>query len=93
MMVEDLGGRPVGTNGRPFHTHRSRTGGATMLVLSRTINERILIGDSIVLTVVQVRGGAVRIGIDAPREVAIAREELLHGRDGPDAGRPDALAH
>jgi carbon storage regulator len=48
-----------------------------MLVLSRKVNERILISDSIVLTVVRVEGGAVRIGIEAPRGVGIVREELL----------------
>jgi carbon storage regulator len=52
-----------------------------MLVLSRGINERIMIGHSIVVTVVQIQGGKVRIGIEAPPEVAIAREELLLGRE------------
>lgn len=48
-----------------------------MLVLARKENERIIIDGNIVLTVVRVSGGAVRLGIDAPREVAIKREELL----------------
>lgn len=48
-----------------------------MLVLSRKVGECILIGDSIVLTVVEVRGEQVRLGIDAPRSVAIHRKELL----------------
>ena len=52
-----------------------------MLVLSRGINERIMIGNSIVVSVVQIQGGKVRIGIEAPPEVAIAREELLVGKD------------
>jgi carbon storage regulator len=52
-----------------------------MLVLSRKIAERILIGDSIVLTVVKIQGGIVRLGIEAPPEIHIAREELL-ARDG-----------
>ena len=50
-----------------------------MLVLSRKINERIVIGDSIVLTVIRVNGVAVRIGIEAPADVAIVREELMTG--------------
>ena len=52
-----------------------------MLVLSRKITERIRIGDSIVLTVVKIQGGIVRLGIEAPPEIHIAREELL-ARDG-----------
>jgi carbon storage regulator len=56
-----------------------------MLVLSRKMSERIRIGDSIVLTVVKIQGGNVRLGIDAPPEVHIAREELLT-RDGDVTG-------
>jgi carbon storage regulator len=55
-----------------------------MLVLSRGIKERIMIGNSIVVTVVQIQGGKVRIGIEAPPEVAVAREELLLNRDRVD---------
>lgn len=51
-----------------------------MLVLSRKDSERIFIGDTIVLTVVKIQGGVVRLGIDAPPEIAIAREELLGSR-------------
>lgn len=49
-----------------------------MLVLTRRVNERILIGDNITVTVLEVRGDQVRIGIDAPREVEVLREELLN---------------
>lgn len=48
----------------------------TMLVLSRKEGERILIGDDIRVTVVRVSGGGVRLGIEAPPESAIVREEL-----------------
>ena len=51
-----------------------------MLVLSRKLNERILIGDSIVLTVVKIQGGNVRLGIEAPADVDVVRHELLKGR-------------
>lgn len=47
-----------------------------MLVLSRKVGERILIGDSISVTVVRVTGGGVRIGIEAPAELPVIREEL-----------------
>lgn len=50
-----------------------------MLVLSRKLSEKITIGDSIVLTIVQINNGAVRIGIEAPREVSVLRNELLPG--------------
>ncbi|MHC4879288.1 MAG: carbon storage regulator CsrA [Planctomycetota bacterium] len=47
-----------------------------MLVLTRKTNERIRIGDSIVITVVEVRGDKVRLGIDAPRDIPVHREEV-----------------
>lgn len=47
-----------------------------MLILSRKRNERICIGDNIVITVVQVRGDKVRVGIEAPKDVNIDREEV-----------------
>lgn len=47
-----------------------------MLVVSRKVGERLLIGDSIAITVVKVAGGGVRLGIEAPPEMAITREEL-----------------
>jgi carbon storage regulator len=50
-----------------------------MLVLSRKPGERILIGNDIVVTVVRFQGGTVRLGIEAPREFAVVREELVQG--------------
>jgi carbon storage regulator CsrA len=50
-----------------------------MLVLTRKANEEILIGDNIKITLVRVKGGSVRIGIDAPREVRVVRGELKSG--------------
>ena len=47
-----------------------------MLVLSRKVGERILIGEEIAVTVVRVSGGGVRIGIEAPHEMMVVREEL-----------------
>lgn len=48
-----------------------------MLVLTRRVNERIMIGDNIVVTVLEVRGDQVRLGIDAPRDVKVFREEVV----------------
>ena len=48
-----------------------------MLVLSRKRDERIVIGDNIVITVVEVRGDKVRLGIDAPAEVPVHRQEVI----------------
>lgn len=47
-----------------------------MLVLSRQSDETIIIGDNIRVTIVEVRGDKVRIGIDAPRDVAVHRQEI-----------------
>jgi carbon storage regulator len=48
-----------------------------MLILSRKIGERIVIGGSIVVTVLEGRGKRVRLGIEAPPGISIQREELL----------------
>jgi carbon storage regulator len=47
-----------------------------MLVLSRKQNERIRVGDSVVVTIVRVSGDKVRIGIEAPPDVRVLRDEL-----------------
>ncbi len=47
-----------------------------MLVLSRQRDESIIIGDNIVLTVVDIRGDKVRLGIDAPKEIPVHRQEV-----------------
>jgi carbon storage regulator len=47
-----------------------------MLILTRKKDESILIGDNIVVTVLGISGNQVRLGIDAPRDVAVHREEI-----------------
>ncbi len=47
-----------------------------MLVLMREQGQRIMVGDNIVVTVVEIRGDKVRLGFDAPKEVDVDREEV-----------------
>ena len=47
-----------------------------MLVLTRRPGESIIVGKDIVITVIEIKGGQVRIGIDAPRDVQVHREEI-----------------
>lgn len=56
-----------------------------MLVLSRKLGEKIVIGDNIVITVVKIDRNQVRIGVDAPDEVDVYRREIMP------AGHPQAL--
>ena len=56
-----------------------------MLVLSRKAGERIWIGDDISVTVVRITGGGVRIGIEAPHEMPVVREELKEKMERADA--------
>jgi carbon storage regulator len=60
-----------------------------MLVLSRRVGEKIRIGDDVTVTIVRMAGGVVRVGIEAPRETPVVREELLVGQ-APGAGIPPA---
>jgi carbon storage regulator len=57
-----------------------------MLVLSRKQSQRIKLGDSIVITVVRVAGDKVRLGIDAPRDMLVLRDELEPHADAHLAG-------
>jgi carbon storage regulator len=47
-----------------------------VLVLSRRAGESIMIGDDVVVTILEIRGDIVRVGIDAPRSVTVHREEV-----------------
>jgi carbon storage regulator len=62
-----------------------------MLVLSRKKNESIVINNDITVTVVEIRGDKVRLGIVAPKEVPVHRQEVydaIHGSKAPEAAPP-----
>lgn len=47
-----------------------------MLILTRRLNETVMIGDKVTVTVLGVKGGQVRLGVSAPKEIAVHREEV-----------------
>ncbi len=49
-----------------------------MLILTRKIGEKVHIGDNVTVTVLDVRGDQVRVGIEAPKEVPVHREEIFY---------------
>jgi carbon storage regulator len=59
-----------------------------MLVLSRKKGESVVVRDDIIVTVVDLRNGKVRLGIDAPREVAVHRKELYDKIKSQEAASP-----
>lgn len=55
-----------------------------MLILTRRVGETLMIGDSVTVTVLGVKGNQVRIGITAPKDVAVHREEIFQRVDKVD---------
>ena len=53
-------------------------GAGTMLILTRRVGESLKVGDDITITVLGVKGNQVRIGVNAPRDVAVHREEIYN---------------
>ena len=49
-----------------------------MLILTRRVGETVMIGDSITVTVLRVKGNQVRLGVNAPKNVSVQREEIFH---------------
>jgi carbon storage regulator len=69
-----------------------------VLILTRRVGESVVIGDDVIVTVVEVRGDSIRLGIDAPRSVDVHREEVHRelkaanqAAASPDRGAVDAL--
>jgi carbon storage regulator len=58
-----------------------------MLILTRKIEESIMIGDDVVVKVLRIMGGTVKIGIEAPRSIPIYREEIYHQKEKFEANR------
>jgi len=48
-----------------------------MLILSRKVNEKVVIGDDITISIIEIRGDQIRIGIDAPKKVKVFRQEVF----------------
>ena len=60
-----------------------------MLVLTRRINESIVINDDVSVLVVEVRGDRVRLGIEAPKDVGVHRKEVYDAIRGARSGKPE----
>ena len=64
-----------------------------MLILTRRISESIIIGDDVKITVLGVKGNQVRLGIDAPKDLSVHREEIYerikHEKKDDDTGTPN----
>ena len=59
-----------------------------MLVLSRKKNESIIINDNITVTVIEIRGDKVRLGIEAPKDVTVPRREVYEAIHGQNSATP-----
>lgn len=65
-----------------------------MLILTRRVGESLMVGDDITITVLGVKGNQVRIGVNAPKDVAVHREEIFNRihegeADPPQEGKAD----
>ena len=63
-----------------------------MLILTRRVGETLMIGNDISITVLGVKGSQVRIGVDAPKDVAVHREEIFERINSERGEAPDSPA-
>jgi carbon storage regulator len=64
-----------------------------MLILTRRVGETLMVGDDVTVTVLGVKGNQVRIGVNAPKDVAVHREEIYERiRKETEVGKPDAAS-
>jgi carbon storage regulator len=63
-----------------------------MLVLSRKVNEKIMVGNDIVITIVKIDRNQIRIGIEAPHHIPVYREEILPTNWNVDQDQPANVA-
>ena len=61
-----------------------------MLILTRKVNESLLVGDDVKLTVLGIKGGQIRIGISAPRDVSVHRQEVYDRIQQEQKGQKEA---
>jgi carbon storage regulator len=59
-----------------------------MLILTRRQSETLVIGDNVTVTVLEIQGGRVRLGVNAPRDIVVNREELCDKEERSDAPYP-----
>ena len=63
-----------------------------MLILTRRVGETVMIGNEVTVTVLGVKGNQVRLGINAPKDVAVHREEIFERIKAEQIGGPEAPA-
>ncbi|HKL87272.1 MAG TPA: carbon storage regulator CsrA [Treponemataceae bacterium] len=64
-----------------------------MLILSRKTNERIMIGDDVSVTIIEIRGDQVKIGIEAPKSVKVFRQEVFEAIQNENRAAASSLAN